>query len=133
MLKIMATNVWCHIRHLNPSKTHHQRITKGDRNMVNDLDYEGIEFSVSKRDYSKIEQKINICINIFCYENDLTYPVYVSDQKFKDCMDLLMITDGNKSHYVYIKVFNRFMCNKTKNKNKKHFCKYCLQYFSGEN
>ena len=32
-----------------------------------------------------------------------------------------MITNENKSHYVYIKDFNRFMCNKTKNKNKKHF------------
>ena len=26
----------------------------------------------------------------------------------------------------------RFMCNKTKNKNKKHFCRYCLQCFSSE-
>ena len=25
-----------------------------------------------------------------------------------------MITDENKSHYVYIKDFNRLMCNKTK-------------------
>ena len=33
-------------------------------------------------------------------------------------MDLLMIIEENKSHCVYIKNFNRFMCNKTKNKNK---------------
>ena len=38
----------------------------------------------------------------------------------------------NNSYYVYINDFNRFMCNKTKNKNKKHFCKYCLQWFSSE-
>ena len=70
--------------------------------MVKNLDYEGIAFPVSKRDYSKIEQKKNICIKVFCYENGLTYPVYVSDQKskIKDCMDLLMVTDKNKSHYV---------------------------------
>ena len=43
-----------------------------------------------------------------------------------------MIADKNNSHYVYINDFNRFMCNKTKNKNKKHFCKYCLQWFSSE-
>ena len=43
-----------------------------------------------------------------------------------------MISDENKSHYVYIKDFNRFMYNKTKNSNKKHFCKYCLQCFSSE-
>ena len=45
-------------------------------------------------------------------------------------MNLLLKTDENKSHYAYIKDFNRFICNKTKNKNKKHFCKYCLQCFS---
>ena len=56
----------------------------------------------------------------------------MSDEKFENCMDLLMITDKNKSHNVYIKDFNRFMCNKTKNKNRKHFFKYCLQCFSGE-
>ena len=32
-------------------------------------------------------------------------------------MDLLLITDETKLHYVYIKNFNRFMYNKTKNKN----------------
>ena len=35
----------------------------------------------------------NICINAFCYENNLIYPVYVSNQKFKDCIDLRLITD----------------------------------------
>ena len=45
-------------------------------------------------------------------------------------MDLLLITDKNKSHYVYIKDFNRFMCNKRKCRTKKHFCRYCLQCFS---
>ena len=48
-------------------------------------------------------------------------------------MDLLLVTDGDKSHYVYIKDFNRFMFRKTKNKNKKHFCKSSLQCFSREN
>ena len=38
----------------------------------------------------------------------------------------------NKSYYVYIKDFNRFMCNKTKNTNKKHFFKYCLQFIGSE-
>ena len=43
--------------------------------MVNDLHYNGIEFPVSKRNYGKIEKKNNICINVFCYEDGLTYPV----------------------------------------------------------
>ena len=47
-------------------------------------------------------------------------------------MDLLLFNDENKSHYVYIKVFNKFMFNKTNHKNKKHFCRYCLQGFSSK-
>ena len=69
---------------------------------------------------------------MFGYENGLVFPIYVSDQKFEDSMDLLLLIDDDKSHYVYIKDFNRFMFHKTKNKNKKGFCKSCLQYFSSE-
>ena len=36
-------------------------------------------------------------------------------------------------NYVYIKDFKRFMFHKTKNKNKKNFCKSCLQCFSSKN
>ena len=71
--------LWCHIRHLNPLKINLERITKADKNMVNNLDYEGIEFSVSKKDFGKIEKKNNVCINVLCYENNLVYPVYASD------------------------------------------------------
>ena len=100
--------------------------------MVNDLAYEGIKFPVSKKDYCKIELKNNICINVFYYENELTYPVYVSNEKLENCIDLLLITNENKSNYGYIKDFNRFMCNKTKYKAKKHFCKCCIQCFTSE-
>ena len=44
----------------------------------------------------------------------------------------LLITDKNKSNYVYIKDFNRFIFNNTKNKNKKHFSRYLLQCSSSE-
>ena len=72
----------CHIRDLNPLKTNSKRITKVGRNMANDLDYEGIEFSVSKKYYSKIEQKVNISINVFCYENYMVYPFHILDQNW---------------------------------------------------
>ena len=70
---------------------------------------------------------------MFCYENKLTFQIQVSDQKFENWMDLLHIIDGDKSHYVYVKDFNRFMFHKTKNKNKEYFCKSCLQCFRRKN
>ena len=39
----------------------------------------------------------------------------------------------NHINYVYIKDFDIFMFHKTKNKNKKWFCRSCLQCFSSEN
>ena len=69
---------------------------------------------------------------MFGYENRLVCPIYVSNQKFKDSINLLLLIDNDKSHYVYIKDFDRFMFHKTKNK-KKWFCKSCLQCFSNEN
>ena len=47
-------------------------------------------------------------------------------------MDLFMIINENKPYYVYINDFNRFICNKTKCKNKKNFFKHCLQCFSSK-
>ena len=42
---------------------------------------------------------------MFSYESGLTYPIYVSNQKFKDCMDLLLISNENKPHYYVYQKF----------------------------
>ena len=84
------------------------------------------------KDFSKIETKNNICINVFCYKNKPVFPIYIPDQKCENSMDLLLVTDGYKLHFVYIKDFDRFMFYKTKNKNK-YSSKSCLQFFSSKN
>ena len=70
---------------------------------------------------------------MFGYENGMVSTIYVLDQKIEDFVDFLLLIDDGTSHYVYIKDFNRFMFHKTKNKNKKWFCRSCLQCFSSEN
>ena len=94
--------LWCHMRRINPVKVHPERITKEGKKLVKKLDYNDVDFPVREKDFSKIETKNNICINVFCYENRLTFPIYVSSQKFENSMDLLHIIDSDKSHYVYI-------------------------------
>ena len=83
--------LWCHVRHINIIKIHLERITQEDKKLANNnLNYDGIEFPVCEKDFIKIEKKNNIFINVFCYENRLTFPIYASDQKFENSMDLLL-------------------------------------------
>ena len=70
---------------------------------------------------------------MFGYENKMVFPIYVSNQKSKNSMDLLLLINDDKSRYVYINNFNTFLFHKTKSINKKWFCKSCLQCFSNEN
>ena len=123
---------WCHIRHLNPQDRNPQRIKKSDKAFIQNLNYSGIEFPVTTKQYNKIEKHNEININVFGYEEKQKYPIYVSKEKYEDCMNLLLITENENKHYVLIKDFNKFMYNQTKHKERKHFCMHCLQCFSSE-
>ena len=98
--------LWRHVRHINPLKEHPEKITKIDREIACNLNHDEIEFPAEEKDFKKIEVENNICINVFCYENEMVFPIYISDKIFKDSMDLLLLINDNKSHYVYIKDFN---------------------------
>ena len=120
---------WCHIRHLNPQEKDPQRVKKEDKRLIGELNYERIEFPVSQKHYNKVEKQNGIRINVFGYENGQPFPIHISKEKSEDQMNLLLITEDEKKHYVLIKDFNAFMYNQTKHTNKKHFCMYCLQCF----
>ena len=67
-----------------------------NKKIAEKLDYDGIEFLLQEKDFSKIEVKNNICIDVFGYEYDLVLPIYVLDQTFDDSMDLLFLVDDDK-------------------------------------
>ena len=85
---------------MSPVKIHQERITQAEKKFANNLNYDGFGFPVREKGFSKIERKNNICTNVFCYENKLTFPIYNSDQEFQNSMDLLLAIDENKSYYV---------------------------------
>ena len=41
--------LWCHVRHINPSKEHPERILKIDKQIVKQLNYDRIEFLVQEK------------------------------------------------------------------------------------
>ena len=83
---------WCHIRHLNPQEKNSQRIKQSDRLYISKLDYSEISFPVTIKQVIKIEQKNNIRINVFGYENNQLFPIHISKENFEDHMELLLIT-----------------------------------------
>ena len=84
------------------------------------------------RDYKIVEERFNTNVNVFGYEIKV-FP-YVLKKSNEQVLNVLLIINEEKSHYVLIKDFNKLMYSqmKTKNAHKKHFCMACLQNFTIE-
>ena len=106
--------LWCYVKHLNLNGVRLGRITKKDKEIVKDLNYNGVDFPVSEKDYCKIKVINKINVYVFCYENKMVYLVSLPNQCFNDCLDLLLISNDFTNYYVYIKDFNRLYFGLTK-------------------
>ena len=115
--------MWCHVRLINPTNSHPERINKQDKKIAANLNYSGIAFPLDINDYEKVEDRFQMQVNVFGFENKVC-PLYISKKSYDQTLDLLLITEKDKSHYVFIKDFNRLMFSKTKDKHKKHYCMY---------
>ena len=73
------------------------------------------------RDYELVEERFNINVNVFGYENKV-FPLDVSKKSNEQVLNVLLISNEEKLHYIFIKDFNRLMYSKTEHKEKKHFC-----------
>ena len=68
---------------------------------------------------------------VFGYENKV-YPLNISKKSYDQTLNLLLNTEKDKSHCVFIKDFNRLMFSRTKHKDKKHYSMSCFQNFTPE-
>ena len=118
------------MQHLNPQEKDPQGIKRDDKQYVDKLNYNGITFPVSQKQYQKIEKQNSIKINVFGHEERQPYLIHISKETFEDQMNLLLITVAEKKYYVLIRDFNRFMYNQSKHQHNKHFCLSCLECFS---
>ena len=68
---------WCHVRFINPQNKDPDRIKKTDKRIASTLDYIGINFTMKARDYEVVEERFNINVNVFGYQNKV-FPLFVS-------------------------------------------------------
>ena len=65
---------WCHIRHLNSQEKNPERINKVDKEMINELNYDGIEFPVSQKHYNKVENRTTSESTCLAMKKDNPFP-----------------------------------------------------------
>ena len=83
---------WCHIRHLNPQIKYPEKIKKEDKKMINELNYDGIDFPLSQKHCNKVEKQNSTAINVFGYESKQPFSIHSSKDTFEEQMNLLLIT-----------------------------------------
>ena len=95
------------------------------------LNWAGIEFPVKVSQISKLEnQNKNLAINVWGWENEDLIILHISKKpKEVKRIELMLFTDGKKSHFCWIKHFNRLLFAKTKHNEKQFYCELCLSRF----
>ena len=109
----------CHVRLINIQNRNAERINKQDKKIAASLNFSDIAFPLDINDQEKLQDRFQIQVNVFGYENKVD-PLYISQKSDDKMFNLLLITEKDKFDYVFVKDFNRLMFSRTKNKDKKH-------------
>ena len=125
--------MWSVLRALNLKDNHPERIDNDLKNKVDTLNMEGIQYPVSFRGIDRFEHlNPEISISVLGYnEEEKFYPLKVS--KYTGCKHdivLLLIKDGEKSHYCLVKNISALFASQINN-NHKGTRYYCLNCFNG--
>ena len=63
--------MWCHVRLINPQNKNAERINKQDKKIAVNLNYSDIVFPLDINDCKKIEDRFQMQVNVFGYENKI--------------------------------------------------------------
>jgi hypothetical protein len=96
-----------------------------------------LQYPVGLKDISNFEKNnVGVSVNVFGLdEKHNVYPLKIVNTELRDHTDLLLLKDGDVSHYVYIKDFSRLVARQLRKKNKHALtvCKRCLAYVNKSN
>ena len=133
--------LWSVLRALNPKDTNPQRIDKDLKDIEDTLNMEGISYPVDFRGIDRFEsQNPDISISVVGYNNksEGVYPLKISyyskykiEEGRKHNIVLLLIKDGENSHYCYVKNLSALFASQINNH--KGSRNYCLNCFNGFN
>lgn len=122
--------IWSVLAALHQQKLNANRVAKYVR-YEKELNVAGLEFPLQVNQVKRFEQlNESISINVFAYDNRTgPYPLYVTNKKCQHHINLLLLTEGEKRHYAWIKIFSSFVRRPGQHKARKYYCNYCLHGF----
>ena len=128
--------LWCVLRALNPKDKNAERIDKDLKSKEDTLNMEGIAYPVSLKDINRFEkQNLDISISVLGYSKDeKIYPLRISkftkvkkEDERKHNIVLLLIKNGDNSHYCYVKNESALLTSQVNSHgHKRYFCLNCL-------
>ena len=105
-----------------------EQITKLKR-FETDFNWTRVGFPVSFRAIKRFESRNQISINVLAVEGKQIY-ICRKGGDYNRIANLMLITEGNRKHYVAIKSLSRLLSKQnSKYKEAQHFCMNCLQGF----
>ena len=132
------------ILHYNPNITHIERGESVFKKYIDQYDSTGINYPMSLNQISKFEKQNNKTINVYSYEISFNkdtkkqslsiFPIHLSKNliaNYKDCCNLLLIKEGEKSHYVLIKNMSALL-SEHNSRHKSYVCPSCLKGYREE-
>ena len=134
--------LWSVLRALNPKDRDAERIDKDLKSKEDTLNMEGITYPVDLKGIKRFEkQNPDISISVLGYGKDeKVYPLQISkytkvkrkDER-KHNITLLLIKNGDNSHYCYVKRLSALLTSQiNKRKSKLYYCLNCLNAYDNE-
>ena len=125
---------WSVLRALNPKDIHPERIDKDLKSKQDTINMKGIGYPVDFRGIDRFEsQNPDISISLLGYsEIKGVYPLKISEHtKRKNNIVLLLIKDGENSHYCLVKNMSALIKSQVTTHNEtRHFCLNCFNGFN---
>jgi len=117
-------------KHPIDRKEHPHRVTHYT-NYEDELNMEGIDYPVRIPQIKKIEkQNENISINVFGFDQNELFPVYITKFKTNLHVNLLLYSNDDQTHYCLIRNMSRLLSSLTKHHSVRYHCDYCLHGFT---
>ena len=69
LINLKNVFLWCHVKLINPQNRNAERINKQDKKIAANLNYSDIVFLLDINDYEKVEDRFQMQVNVFGYEN----------------------------------------------------------------